>query len=143
MIDPFALLGDLPPEWRPIAGELLLHLLDRDRPWLTPKERAALDAVILLRPYLVTNATGARCRNCRAVHPYLTLGCVERPFSGWSELLALVRDQSLRAVRLGDLVPISREQACDLAARIRARGYPFPDPPDPRAVEGALRRAGR
>lgn len=143
MIDPFAVLEDVAPEWRSVATELIARLVDPSARWLTPKERAAFDAVIQLRPFLITNAQKARCRRCGQVHAYLTLACVERPFSGWSELLMLVRDQSLKGLRLGDIVPITLEQARALAEKIRARGEPFPDPPDPRAVEALLRTLAR
>ena len=138
-LDPFDVIGDVPPEWRAVAAELIARLGDPTRPWLTPAERRALDAVIALRPYLVTNAHRARCRRCGAVHPYLTLGCIERPFTGWTEVFALVRDQHI-ALRLGDLVPIDRETARRLIERIRARGFAIPDLPDPATTEQALRR---
>jgi hypothetical protein len=137
-LDPFDLLADLPPEWRSVATELLARLGDHSRPWLTREERRAIDAVIALRPYLVTNGQRARCRRCGAVHPYLTLACVERPFTGWTELFALVRQQNV-VLRLGDIVPIDRATAQALIERIRARGYDVPDLPQPAQVENQLR----
>lgn len=145
-IDPFRLVQDLPPEWRTVATELLARLGPRDRPYLTPQERAAIDAVIRLRPYLVRNRWGFRCRRCGAVHQYLTLGCIERPFTGWSETfladrrgLAGIASAGMRVIELGDIEPISVERARELVGRIRARGFPIEDPPDPQAVEQGLR----
>jgi hypothetical protein len=141
-LDPFDVIGAVPPEWRSVAAELVARLGDPTRPWLTPAERRALDAVIGLRPYLVTNAHRARCRRCGSVHAYLTLGCIERPFTGWTEVFALVREQNV-ALRLGDLVPIDRATARALIERIRARGFAIPDLPDPAATEHALRRLAK
>jgi hypothetical protein len=141
-LDPFDVIGSVPPEWRAVAVELVARLGDPTRPWLTPAERRALDAVIALRPYLVTNAQRARCRRCGVVHAYLTLGCIERPFTGWTEVFALVREQNV-VLRLGDLVPIDRETARALIERIRARGFVIPDLPDPAAIEQTLRRLAK
>lgn len=58
-------------------------------PWFVPSPRAIKDRERLLAGqfFLVNIARGAageiwRCRRCRGKHRYLTLMCVEQPFSG-------------------------------------------------------------
>ncbi len=55
----------------------------------TPEEAARLEAErqrILASSYFLVRISGQwdrwRCRNCHGHHPYLTLRCIEQPFSG-------------------------------------------------------------
>lgn len=61
-----------------------------EMPWFmpTPEQIAERDRILRSQFFLVRTSANAgigetlRCRSCKAVHRYLTLLCVERPFSG-------------------------------------------------------------
>lgn len=131
MIDPLnpILPPDAPPEWAAIPAELLARLAPRGG-ILTPWQRRELDRIARSRWFLIRNEGGYRCRRCRAVHAYLTWGCVERPFNGLNEVVGLLRqaegrDLTLSGVRFGTIVPISETKARELIERMRARGFPY------------------
>lgn len=131
-LDPYALAGDLPSEWAQIPPEILARLAPAGA-IATPAQRAELNRIAAGRWFLVRNELGLRCGHCRqgilpgAVHPYISIACVEAPFHGLREIVLFMQetagaDMLLSAMRPGTLVPITRRQAEKLNARIRARG---------------------
>lgn len=94
---------------------------------------AAMNAVLAGRTFLIRNDSNVgyypRCGRCNRVHRYLTLACVERPFSALTEIYAVLNehrldgpDRIVEGLRFGALVPITPAKAEELKARIRARG---------------------
>jgi CelD/BcsL family acetyltransferase involved in cellulose biosynthesis len=94
---------------------------------------ADFNALLAGRWFLIRNDASAgyrpRCGRCNQVHDFLTLGCVERPFNGLTEIVAMLRDfraegrdRVMEGVRYGALVPITAAEAQRLAGRIRAKG---------------------
>jgi hypothetical protein len=66
----------LPPEYDAAIKAGLL---------LTPEQAAERDRILMSRYFLVRQGSLgeiSKCRNCGQKHPYLTLHCVEQPFSG-------------------------------------------------------------
>jgi hypothetical protein len=124
-----ATMPDLPPQWETVEPDVLATLRPEGGIY-TPQQHAALKRIAGRRWFLIRANTGlaSRCRECQQVHTYLTLGCVELPFNGLTEVIGLFdryqgRDRVIDAVALGDIVPITRDEARTLYGRIRARGY--------------------
>jgi hypothetical protein len=94
---------------------------------------AAFNALLAGRWFLIRNDATAgyrpRCGRCNRVHAFLTLGCVERPFNGLTEIVGMLRDfrvagrdRVMEGFRFGALVPITATEARRLAGQIRERG---------------------
>lgn len=127
---------DVPPGW-----EIPPELAERFWPGkiiFTPDELAERDRLLATRFFLLTNETQARCRVCNAVHPYFTTRCIERPFHGLKQILALeavladdiqarhgnvpLFERALAVTRPGSIVPIRPREAQVLLLRIAAKG---------------------
>lgn len=155
--------GDLPPEWASIPPEILTllvptmtrtivlpggeHRVIENSGMITPQQRALVDRVLASRWFLIKNGgvvTKARCLRCKRYHRYITLGCVEKPFNGMTEIVGFIHrsttvgvsrtkighrqyretplmEQSMDAVELGAIEPITVVRARDLILRIRGR----------------------
>jgi len=111
--------------------------------FLTATQRAALNRVQADEWVLVKNEIGSvvggdpKCRRCGAIHEYITVGCIELPFSSLRSLEIFVgkmpqSGQELFRAMLkpgtlaepGTLVPISSKEAEKLNERIRAKRMP-------------------
>lgn len=155
LIDPTAIrLADLPPEWEAIPDLILAQLAPQavrrvQNPdgtsylvdmtgTITPEQRAIIERVARSRWFVMRNdgpaLDRAVCTRCGRKHPYLTLGCVERPFHGLQEIVGMIEtyaaegkavERVLTSIRLGAIVPITRKQARQLADKIRAKGIRF------------------
>jgi len=113
------------------------------------------------RWFLIRNGgilSRSRCKRCGSwKHPYLTLGCIEKPYNGMGEIVALIEkqqqrgvarvvkrlkgyrqpidkplyDTTLDAVEIGAIEPITARKAKELIDRINAKGLrwrgPVPD----------------
>jgi hypothetical protein len=147
-------LADSPPGWPKLpeplqvglqaGGGTLWHHRDCVPRWVGPQllhdcvptcPVRLMHEVLANRWFLVINDAipGYRpeCGVCNGHHRYLTAGCVEKPFNGETEVIALITDHRAsgpdgvqRGFRLGALVPIKRIEAFMLREKIRARGYP-------------------
>jgi hypothetical protein len=168
------LTGNLPAEWAAIPHQILEALIPLQtqslavpggevrivnfRGILTNAQKRRVDEILASRWFLIKNGgvlPPARCTRCGSTsHPYLTLGCIEKPYNGLGEIVALVEQQTQRgvarivkagrqatekplydttldAVEIGAIVPITPEKAKALIDRINAKGYrwrgPVPD----------------
>ncbi len=112
------LQGDLPQEWAQIDYRILEALLPLRTKTLytgqdeikivnfqgimTAEQRKMVDAILAGRWFLIKNGgvlAPARCGRCKSYkHPYLTLGCVEKPYNGLGEIVALIERQTQRGV---------------------------------------------
>jgi len=143
IIDPLVLVQPgLPHEWEiPIEfkqrffGERLIYTIE-ELQWMGRLQTA--------RWFLVRNEMGLRCavgpKSCGAVHPYISLGCVEQPWNSLNDLLLLeermseqrgqVHGENLRiterqiiAKHRGAIEPILRlEDVYKLIRRMKAKG---------------------
>lgn len=147
------ILPDTPPEWPDLPPVLVAALRDgsgilihdrRCRPiWqdgFVIAHRCVGDCpvwqsrqVLAGRWFLVVNDAvpgyKPRCTNCGQRHTYMTYRCVEKPYNGLTELVALLteprvegNDRITEGFHFGKLVPITAAKAAELHARIRARG---------------------
>ena len=131
--------AQIPPEWDDISYDLAERLRPDKYGLLTKDQQKEIDRIRAARWLLLRNDTGAKCTHCNAVHTYITRYCIERPFNTLHEIhmfemqnareQGLVRGEnlivdhsSLRSMRLGTPVPISRKDAKKLMLRIRVRG---------------------
>jgi len=131
-------LADVPPEWVTVPPELLERLRPNRAGIYTPEQAKFMDRIASARHYLLRNEYGFRCRDCNRVHAYLTVGCVERPWHGLSEVYGIIEEYDplwenadgtveaehrISGYRLGSVVPISARDALRYWLKIRDRGY--------------------
>jgi hypothetical protein len=131
--------SQVPPEWSPIDRDLAERLRPDRYGLRTKDQQKVIDQIRAARWLLLRNDHKARCRECNQIHEYVTRLCIERPFNGLHELhlfeMQVAKDQglvsgenviltetTLRGMRLGEPVPITRKQAQRLMLRIRAKG---------------------
>lgn len=162
-LDPRSLeIYDCPPEWPTIPRELIERLIPappvpiRDPfgrlhyfqpiPMYTPEQKAQIDAIAASRWFLIKLHESAVCGRCDGKHGYVTLGCVERPWNGITDITQAIigrpwesfglsrRERrevkpgesiqvNWNAVRLGDIVPITSTKARVLREKIRMKRY--------------------
>lgn len=93
----------------------------------------AMQRVLAGRTFLIRNDSTfgyyPRCGRCNQVHQFLTLACVERPFSALTEIYGMLNEHRvdgdnriMEGFRFGALVPITPAEAERLKQRIRDRG---------------------
>jgi hypothetical protein len=112
------LTGNLPAEWAAIPHQILEALIPLQtqslavpggevrivnfRGILTNAQKRMVDEILASRWFLIKNGgvlPPARCTRCGSTsHPYLTLGCIEKPYNGLGEIVALVEQQTQRGV---------------------------------------------
>lgn len=130
IIDFYSLnLTDNPSEWPEISPEVQAFLQQTEKPGMfSPYQRAILDKIASSRWFLVRNDLGASSRY--GVTQYLTLGGIELPFNGLTDLILVIQSyepetqsQLISGLRPGSIVPISDEKAKQNISRLRSRGY--------------------
>ena len=126
------------PDWDPIARDLAERLKQDQYGIRTKEQQKRIDEIRAASWLLLTNEHRAKCGRCGKIHPYITLGCIERPFNGLDELYSFetsnAREQGLirgenvilseshvQSMRIGAPEPISRKVAKRLILRIRAK----------------------
>lgn len=146
--DPYDLFpSDLPDVWEPVPDEYR-EMLKIKNGIATGMQRRMIDAILASRWYLIKNDStdefGNRrpCRHCHRLHDYVTVRCIEAPFTSLTEVMGIIRkadgvyvqgdkqpDQfdsmEFDAQVLGKIVPISISQAYDHIRKIRGRGVPI------------------
>lgn len=163
LLDPRSLeILDCPPEWPTVPRQLIEQLIPqpprpvrdpfgkihyfRPIPMYTAAQRDMLNKIAASRWFLIKLDEQARCGNCGGKHGYVTLGCIERPWNGITDMtyailgkpwltFGLSRQERKeiapgtgvnvpwQSVRLGDIVPITGERARALRERIRMKRY--------------------
>lgn len=163
LLDPQTLvIRDCPPEWPNVPQDLLDKLIPQrpkpirdpfgklhyfvDVPMYTPAQKAQIDAIASSRWFLIKLDEQARCGICNQNHGYVTLGCVEKPFNGITDITQAILGRPWETfgltpqqrremkpgesiavhwnpVRLGDIVPITSTKARILRERIRMKRY--------------------
>lgn len=173
--------GDLPQEWGVVPTEILQALIPLDvktlhlpggqqrivnfKGMMTPEQKALVDSILAGRWFLVRNGgvlPRSRCIRCHSYdHTYLTLGCIEKPYNGLGEIVAMIQRETQRgvarvvkivrgrrqhldkplmettidAVEIGAIEPITPQKAAELIDRINAKNYRWRGPvPDLRGV---------
>jgi hypothetical protein len=147
------ILPDTPPEWADLpdalkealrlANGVLFHdaactaVMDgpfvRRRRCVPHCPVVAMNTVLAGRTFLIRNDSNfgyyPRCGRCNQVHQFLTLACIERPFSALTEIYGMLNEQRMdgpnrlmEGFRFGALVPITPAEAELLKQRIRDRG---------------------
>lgn len=127
-IDPMApFLDDMPVEWLANIPEEMLARLAPLAGATDPETRALINRIAAGRWFLVRNELRARCVQCGQDHDYITIRCVEAPFSGLRSVLLFWSERPdmttfLNAMKPGTIVPISEVTARRFNQRIRDRG---------------------
>jgi hypothetical protein len=131
-------LENVPPEWDDIDLELWERIRPDENGLITHAQFKQIREIRAARWVLVTNDRRARCNRCNRIHEYLTLGCIERPFNTFDEVLIyekqvareqgairgenlIITTQTVYETRLGRPVPITRKKAKELKLRIRSK----------------------
>jgi hypothetical protein len=104
-------------------GTIVIDGRELPRPFWSPSEavlaerRAALARRFFLVRIAGNDGLGElwKCKQCRGRHPYLTLHCVERPFSGLDQCLYAIYQQAGDLAAVRDLDP--SRQARQVAKR--------------------------
>lgn len=118
-----------PSAWETVAAETLAGLKVGPTGLLTPDQWRTMQGIWGRRWFLVRADTGlcSRCTRCGQRHTYVTLGCVPRPWNGITELFGVLDAAHgpgyNQIVRFGDIVPLTRADACKLYEQIRGKGY--------------------
>ena len=71
---------------------------------ITPEQRRMINQILEARWFLVRNGgvtPRARCGRCKRYHPYITLGCVEKPHNGLGEVVGLIEREQEIGTRRG------------------------------------------
>ena len=131
-------LTDTPPEWADVPRELLNRLKPNAAGIYLPWQLELMDKIAAGRHYLLRNEYGFECTECGRKHAYMTVGCVERPWHGLSEVYGIIEeydpvwensdgsaevDATISGYRLGSVVTISPREALKLWLKIKDRGY--------------------
>jgi hypothetical protein len=131
-------LPDMPPEWDTVPPEVLRMLEPDERGLYSQQQMHIEEDIVSKRWFIVANTLGWRCKECRSgmmspnslpgdIHPYITKGCLPRPFHGLNEILMFWREKGKLSdtttdsfvMRLGEvIVPITVAQAKDFYQRI-------------------------
>lgn len=165
LLDPRSLvIYDCPREWPTVPEELIVKLcpqpqnIVRDQfgkvhyfrtpPMLSPEQKILMDKIAASRYFLIKLHEDCICGKCGGKHGYVTVGCVEAPFNGLTDITTQIVGKpwetfglskqerkeidpgtSLRVpwhtVQIGDIVPITEAQARIRYERIRMKGIPW------------------
>lgn len=133
------LLADNPGEWADVPEPLRRFLIPRNGVY-SVAQAEALATIARARWFFLRNrgpeGYAFRCKRCGRIHDYFTLHCVERPFNGLTQTLALLVErvgelpdggpqrEDYCGVALGAIVPITRDRARANFARLVQLGYP-------------------
>lgn len=130
--------SQIPAEWDDLDRDIAERLRPDKFGFRTAAQKKQVDAIRAARWLLLRNDHRARCSRCNAVHPYVTLGCIERPFNTLHEIdifemqqareqglvhgeNIILEDTTFRSFHIGEPVPITRKAAQKLTLRIRAK----------------------
>lgn len=121
------IIEDRPSEWGEISDEAI-EFLKTDDGILSSIQREVLDRIVANQWFLVRNELKAG--SPYGVQTYLTLGGIELPFNGITNLVLVLQSydmetqaQLISAMKPGTIEPITEERARKNIARIQAKGY--------------------
>lgn len=120
---------DRPSEWDELPEDFE-EMMTADNGIMTKFQKEVMDRIVANQWFLVKNELRAPIKGGTYVHPYLTLGGVEVPFNGISNLMLFLnsydeytRERLISAMRPGTIEPITKEKAKALVSKIQSKGY--------------------
>lgn len=118
---------DRPQEWGELPEDFE-EFMKSDNGILTRFQKEVMDKIVANQWFLVKNELGGT--SPWGVLPYLSLGGLELPFNGMTNLMLVLnsydeytRERLISAMRPGTIEPITKEKAVELVRKIQARGY--------------------
>lgn len=130
--------AEIPAEWDDIDKDLAMRLRQNEYGLRTKEQWQIIKQIRAARHLLLRNDHRARCGRCGAIHEYITLGCIERPFNGLDEVHLfelqqakergqvrgehqIITTTTVESLHVGVPEPINRKTAKKLILRIRAK----------------------
>lgn len=120
---------DRPSEW----GELpegIEEFLKSDNGIMSRMQKDVLDRIVSNQWFFVKNELGAKIKGESTPRKYITLGGIELPFNGITNLVLVLqsydevtRSRLISAMKPGTIDPCTKERAHRNIARIQAKGY--------------------